>query len=144
MTRSSGRPPGARARRAALIRQTERFAAVHDALEGNEFRATRPGTVAEGIAVETPGSITLPIIREHVDRVVTVTEPEIEDAPRIFGTSGTRVYSYRLVATREGSFRIPPVDMSWFDPESESYETAHTQPFDLTVGETGRDGGGRK
>jgi hypothetical protein len=73
-----------------------------------------------------------------------VLEPEIEDAPRIFGTSGTRVYSYRLVATREGSFRIPPVDMSWFDPESESYETAHTQPFDLTVGETGRDGGGRK
>ena len=60
--------------------QTERFAAVHDALQGNESRTTRPGTVAEGIAVETPGSITLPIIREHVDRVVTVTEPEIEDA----------------------------------------------------------------
>ena len=28
--------------------QTERFAAVHDALQGNESGATRPGTVAEG------------------------------------------------------------------------------------------------
>ena len=60
--------------------QTERFAAVHDALQGKESGATRPGTVAEGIAVETPGSRTLPIIRQHVDRVVTVTEAQIEDA----------------------------------------------------------------
>ena len=60
--------------------QTERFAAVHDALQGKESGATRPGTVAEGIAVETPGTRTLPIIRQHVDRVVTVTEAQIEDA----------------------------------------------------------------
>ena len=60
--------------------QTERFAAVHDALQGEEAGATRPGTVAEGIAVEAPGNLTLPIIREHVERVVTVTEAQIEDA----------------------------------------------------------------
>ena len=60
--------------------QTERFAAVHDALQGEQATATRPGTVAEGIAVETPGKLTLPIIREHVERVVTVTEAQIEDA----------------------------------------------------------------
>ena len=60
--------------------QTERFAAVHDALRGDASSETRPGTVAEGIAVETPGSLTLPIIRKHVDCVVTVTEAEIEDA----------------------------------------------------------------
>ena len=60
--------------------QTERFAAVHDALQGQQSGPTRPGTVAEGIAVETPGSITLPVIRQHVDRVVTVTEAQIEDA----------------------------------------------------------------
>ena len=56
--------------------------------------------------------------------------------------SETRVYSYRLVATREGSFRIPSVEMSWFDPESESYGTARSQPFDLTVVGTARNGGG--
>ena len=71
-----------------------------------------------------------------------VMEPEIDDTPRMYGTSGTRVYSYRLVATSEGSFRIPPVDLSWFDPGLEAYETARTQPFDLTVGGAGRDGGG--
>ncbi len=60
--------------------QTERFAAMHNALRGDETGAARPGTVAEGIAVETPGRLTLPIIREHVERVVTVTEAQIEDA----------------------------------------------------------------
>ena len=60
--------------------QTERFPAVHDALQGRGSGVTRPGTVAEGIAVETPGNLTLPIIREHVDRIVTVTEAQIEDA----------------------------------------------------------------
>ena len=54
--------------------------------------------------------------------------------------SETRVYSYWLVATREGSFRIPPVEMSWFDAETESYGTARTQPFDLTVAGTARNG----
>ena len=72
-----------------------------------------------------------------------VGEPEIDDtAMRGYRLSGTRVYSYRLVAAREGSFRIPPVEMSWFDPESESYVIARTQPFDLTVVGVSRDEGG--
>jgi threonine dehydratase len=37
-------------------------------------------TLAEGIAVREPGSLTLPMIREHAARVVTVTETAIEDA----------------------------------------------------------------
>ena len=72
-----------------------------------------------------------------------VMEPEIDDtAVRRYSLSGTRVYSYRLVATQEGSFRIPSVEMSWFDPESGSYAIARTQPFDLTVVEARRNGGG--
>ena len=80
-----------------------------------------------------------------------VIEPELDDdtpgrggrqsANRLL-PSETRVYTYRLVATREGSFRIPSVEMSWFDPESESYGTARSQPFDLTVIGTARNGGG--
>jgi len=79
-----------------------------------------------------------------------VIEPEMDATPGRGGRqsadrllpSETRVHIYRLVATREGSFRIPPVVMSWFDPESESYGTAGTRPFDLTVVGTARNGGG--
>ncbi len=56
--------------------------------------------------------------------------------------SETHVYTYRLMAAREGSFRIPSVEMSYFDPESESYGTARTEPFDLTVAGAARNGGG--
>ena len=79
-----------------------------------------------------------------------VIEPEMDDtqsrgnrqsANRML-PSETRAYSYRLVATREGSFRIPSVEVSWFDAETESYGTARTQPFDLTVVGTARNEGG--
>ena len=34
-------------------------------------------TIADGIAVKHPGIITMPIIQEFVDEIVTVTEDEI-------------------------------------------------------------------
>lgn len=41
-------------------------------------------TIAEGIAVKVPGSLTVPIIRRHVDDVVTVTETGIEEAVSLY------------------------------------------------------------
>ncbi|MGH9099133.1 MAG: threonine ammonia-lyase [Acidimicrobiales bacterium] len=39
-----------------------------------------PGSLADGIAVKRPGSITLPIVKELVDDVVTVEEDDIAEA----------------------------------------------------------------
>ena len=58
--------------------QAERFSATADIFNGREPSPAQPGTVAEGIAVETPGVKTLAIIRETVDRMVTVSEQAIE------------------------------------------------------------------
>lgn len=70
-----------------------------------------------------------------------VSDPEIEhEIPRTGDrVSGTRLYVYRLVANREGSFRIPSVAVSWFNPGAESYGTSGSEPFDLTVVSTGRE-----
>lgn len=70
-----------------------------------------------------------------------ISGPEIDhDIPRIgFDVGGTRLYVYRLVASREGSYRILPVEVSWFDPESESYGISNSGPFDLTVLSAGRE-----
>lgn len=60
--------------------QAERFSAAADLFKDRAPAPGQPGTVAEGIAVETPGVKTMAIIREYVDRMVTVSEHEIEAA----------------------------------------------------------------
>ncbi|WP_298826042.1 threonine ammonia-lyase [uncultured Piscinibacter sp.] len=59
--------------------QTERFPAVWNAIRG-EHRECGQATIADGIAVKTPGALTLPIIRERVDDVLLVGEDDIEQA----------------------------------------------------------------
>ena len=60
--------------------QADRFSAAADLFNCREPSSSRPGTVAEGIAVEAPGVKTLAIIRERVDRMLTVSEDDIEAA----------------------------------------------------------------
>lgn len=73
-----------------------------------------------------------------------VIEPEVvPDAPAAGeGFALTHFFSYSLVARQEGGFRIPAVEVSWFDPETESYGTSGTEPFDITVAGGAREGGG--
>jgi threonine dehydratase len=59
--------------------QTERFPAVWNALHG-ESRAPGQATIADGIAVKSPGTLTLPLIRERVHDVLLVAEDDIEQA----------------------------------------------------------------
>ena len=62
--------------------QTKRFPSMLKALQGEPIVCGR-ATMAEGIAVKTPGQITLPIIRELVDDILLVDEEEIEEAVRL-------------------------------------------------------------
>lgn len=59
--------------------QTERFPAMYAAVKGITMP---PGqyTIAEGIAVKSPGDLTLPVVRQLVDRVELVSEADIEHA----------------------------------------------------------------
>ena len=59
--------------------QTERFPAAWNAMHG-EQRESAQATIADGIAVKSPGVITLPLIKAHVDDVVLVSEDDIEQA----------------------------------------------------------------
>ncbi|MBE9170314.1 threonine ammonia-lyase [Pleurocapsales cyanobacterium LEGE 06147] len=62
--------------------QTKRFPSMLKALQGESIVCGR-STIAEGIAVKTPGKLTLPIIRELVDEILLVEEDEIEEAVRL-------------------------------------------------------------
>jgi threonine dehydratase len=59
--------------------QTSRFAAMVNAIQGTRHPQGQ-STIAEGIAVGTPGRITEAIIRQKVDDLVLVDEGEIEQA----------------------------------------------------------------
>ncbi len=62
--------------------QTKRFPSMQQALAGEPIVCGR-STMAEGIAVKTPGQLTLPIIRELVDDILLVDEEEIEEAVQL-------------------------------------------------------------
>ena len=72
----------------------------------------------------------------------TVSEPEVSTSSRESRgvLSGSRTYIYRLTAASPGSYRIPAVEMSYFDAGTESYGTARGHPFTITVVPAGREG----
>jgi threonine dehydratase len=59
--------------------QTERFPAMVNAIKGTHH-AQGSSTIAEGIAVGTPGEVNIPIVRERVDDLLLVDEGDIEQA----------------------------------------------------------------
>ena len=59
--------------------QTERFPAMYNAIKGTHLPQGN-STIAEGIAVGTPGVITQAIIRDKVDDLLLVDEGDIEQA----------------------------------------------------------------
>lgn len=59
--------------------QAERFPAMYAAWRGQEM-ACGAHTIAEGIAVKSPGGLTLPIVSRLVDRIELVGESDIEHA----------------------------------------------------------------
>jgi len=78
----SGMATAARALKPALEVfgvQTERFPAVWNAVHG-EQRECEQATIADGIAVKSPGALTLAVIRQQVEDVLLVGEDDIEQA----------------------------------------------------------------
>ena len=59
--------------------QSERFPGAWNAVRG-EQRQGSGATIADGIGVQSPGELTLPVLRTHVDDVLLVTEDDIEQA----------------------------------------------------------------
>jgi threonine dehydratase len=59
--------------------QTERFPAAWNAMHAADHPSGQ-ATIADGIAVKSPGALTLPLIRERVDDVLLVGEDDIEQA----------------------------------------------------------------
>ena len=53
------------------------------------------------------------------------------------GTSGSITYTYPFVARSAGTFTIPRIEFSFFNPATKGYETLATEPFTLVVKDDG-------
>jgi threonine dehydratase len=56
--------------------------AMHEALAAGEPVPVSPGSIADGLAAPFAGTHTLELVRERVERIVLVSEAEIEEAMR--------------------------------------------------------------
>jgi threonine dehydratase len=52
--------------------------------EGKHVAIPPPTTIADGLRAQSPGKLTLPVIREHVEKVVLVSDDEIRATMRFF------------------------------------------------------------
>lgn len=66
---------------------------------------------------------------------VDVLPPEEEGGNRVVGRSvaAERVWRFPLLTERAGRWRLPPVEISFFDPERGEYRTTSSRPLALTV-----------
>lgn len=60
--------------------QTEGCPSMHAALRGDPMPKLNTHTLADGIAVKTPGRIPIEILKQHLDDVLLVSETDVENA----------------------------------------------------------------
>ncbi len=60
--------------------QVERYAGAYNAYHRLSGQPKAPATVAEGIAVKSPGDLTMPLIQRFVDDMLLVREDHVEQA----------------------------------------------------------------
>lgn len=64
--------------------QSEVYPGMIAALAGHELEPPRGDTLADGIAVKTPGRLTVPMVRDLADEVLAVPEAAIERAVSLY------------------------------------------------------------
>jgi len=98
--------------------------------------------------------VTFRLTIEGAGNIETLAEPPFPDLPnwRIFDSQSTteinvegeqvqgrRQFERLLVPGRPGDYTIPPISFSYFDPQTDQYQTLTTEPLPITI-DPGEDG----
>jgi hypothetical protein len=82
-------------------------------------------------------NLVLPELEEIDGLKIYAPETEVEVAPRgesIVGSSASRVL---MIPKEAGTYTIPKIDWSYFDPVAKTYKTLSSKPYQLTVTSSG-------
>lgn len=101
-------------------------------------------SIAAGDAIElqvvVKGSGNLPVINApdiNLPQGIEAFDPLVkEDIDKtVYPLSGSKMFTYTFIAQNEGSFTIPAIQFSYFDPASTSYKTLNSDSFKIEVKE---------
>jgi hypothetical protein len=103
--------------------------ASRTSLEANESTQIKVKIAGKGnLKLLSVPELSLPSALEKYD-------PEYTDDVRVNreGMNGSVSNSYTVVPRYAGSYPVDPIEFTYFDPNSKSYKTLNSDPFDLTV-----------
>ena len=103
--------------------------ASRTSLEANESTQIKVKIAGKGnLKLLSVPELSLPSALEKYD-------PEYIDDVRVNreGMNGSVSNSYTVVPRYAGSYPVNPIEFTYFDPNSKSYKTLNSDPFDLTV-----------
>ena len=68
-------------------------------------------------------------------KVFEVYEPKVSDAisRTTGGVSGSRTFEWVIIPQSPGTYTLPAIEYTWFNPKTGKYETAQTEKFDIKV-----------
>jgi hypothetical protein len=69
--------------------------------------------------------VTVPHDMERYDPVINTRSDN--------AVSGSKTFEYLIMPRREGAFKIPPVEFTYFDAETEKYKSLQTSAYDVLV-----------
>ena len=62
-----------------------------------------------------------------------VYDPKINTKLNTTSTSGSKIFEYLIIPRHGGTYKIPAIEFSYFDPQAKQYKTLHSQEYTLTV-----------
>lgn len=103
-------------------------------ISGDRFPANTAGTVT----IRLSGTGSFPLIEvpkiefpAGFEEYSAKTNDRLTQTAR--GTSGERTYEYPFIARAEGTYTIPGIKFSYFDPDTKRYHTLNTGDFKVEV-----------
>ena len=62
-----------------------------------------------------------------------VYDPKISNKLNPTTTSGSKTFEYLIIPRHGGTYKIPAIEFSFFDPQAKQYKTLHSDEYTLTV-----------
>ena len=105
-------------------------------------------------SVQTNDAINLKILFKGNGNIKLIQEPKIQFPPdfEVYDpkvnqnistsgstVSGTKSYEYLVIPRHSGTFKIPSIEFSFFNPQTKKYETQKSKEFKIKVGRSAGD-----
>jgi hypothetical protein len=102
------------------------------AIDKTELKANDPVTMK--VTVSGNGNMRfVDVPRVNFPPDFEVYDPKVTTKLNPATTSGSKTFEYLVIPRHGGTYKIPAIEFSYFDPQAKQYKTLHTDEYTLTV-----------